>query len=197
MAPGAPTIGPLLQATRALPIVFIGVADPIGGGFVESLARPGGNATGFSLSDYGISGKWLELLKEMAPQVTRVAVIRDPAMATGIGQWGAIQSAAPLLGMELTAVGVREAGEIERALAAFARSSNGGMIVTGSTLANIHSDLIVRLAAQLKLPAVYPFRFYVVSGGLICYGPDLVDQYRRQGAGHHHSTFNPRHRRRD
>jgi putative tryptophan/tyrosine transport system substrate-binding protein len=168
----------LLQATRTVPIVFTGTPDPVGAGFVESLARPGGNATGFTLWEYGIGGKWLELLKEIAPGTTRAAVIRDPAIAAGVGLWGAIQTAAPSLGVELRPLGVRDAGEIERAIAAFARSPNGGLIVTGSTLATVHRDLIVTLAARHRLPAVYPARYFVVEGGLISYGPGLVDQYR-------------------
>jgi ABC-type uncharacterized transport system substrate-binding protein len=179
LATGSATLGPLLQATRAVPIVFVHVPDPVGAGFVDSLARPGGNATGFTLFEYSISGKWLELLKEIAPGVTRAAVIRDPAIASGIGQWGAIQTAAPSVGVEVSPVNVRDAGEIERAVAAFARASNGGLIVTGSALAQVHRDLIVRLAARHKLPAVYFERFFVTSGGLVSYGPDIVDQFRR------------------
>ena len=155
------------------------VADPVGAGFVDSLARPGGNATGFIQFEYGLSGKWLELLKQIAPDVTRAAVLRDPAIAAGIGQFGAIQAVAPSLGVEVKPVNVRDAGEIERAVTAFARSANGGLIVTASALAQVHRDLIVALAAQHKLPAVYSDRHFVADGGLISYGPDLVDQYRR------------------
>ena len=162
-----------------MPIVFTIVADPVGAGFVESLARPGGNATGFFAFEYGISGKWLELLKQIAPDVTRAAVLRDPAIAAGTGQFGAIQSVAPSFGVELRPVDVRDAGEIERAVTAFARSSNGGLIVTGSPLAVVHRDLIITLAARHKLPAVYVERYFVAAGGLISYGPDLVDQFRR------------------
>ena len=162
-----------------MPIVFVIVADPVGAGFVDSLARPGGNATGFIAFEYGMSGKWLELLKEIAPSVTRVAVLRDPAIAAGIGQFGAIQSVAPSLGVEVSPVNVRDAGEIERAVAAFARTSNGGLIVTASALAIVHRDLIITLAARHKLPAVYFDRFFVTGGGLISYGPDPIDQYRR------------------
>jgi putative tryptophan/tyrosine transport system substrate-binding protein len=176
---GSATAGPLLQATRTVPIVFVQAPDPVGAGFVDSLARPGGNATGFTLFEYGISGKWLELLKEIAPRVTRVAVLRDPAIAAGTGQLGAIQSAAPSFGVELSPLGVRDPGEIERAITAFARSSNGGLIVTVSTLAGVHRDLIVTLAARYKLPAVYYARYIVAGGGLISYGPDFVDQHRR------------------
>jgi putative ABC transport system substrate-binding protein len=173
------TLGPLLQATRTVPIVFVHVPDPVGAGFVDSLPRPGGNATGFTLFEYIISGKWLELLKEIAPRTTRAAVIRDPAITSGIGQWGAIQTAAPSVGVEVSPVNVRDAGEIERAITAFAHSSNGGIIVTGSALAQVHRDLIVRLAARHKLPAVYFERFFVTGGGLVSYGADIVDQFRR------------------
>ena len=179
LATGSATLGPLLQATRAIPIIFVHVPDPVGAGFVDSLARPGGNATGFTLFEYSIGGKWLELLKEIAPRMTRVAVVRDAAIASGIGQWGAIQTAAPSVGVEVSPVNVRDVGEIERALTAFARSSNGGVIVTGSALSQVHRDLIVGLAAQHKLPAVYYERFFVVGGGLISYGPDTIDPYRR------------------
>ena len=179
LATGSNTMGPLLQATRAVPIVFVTVPDPVGAGFVDSLARPGGNATGFTAFEYGLSGKWLELLKEIAPGVTRAAVIRDPAITAGIGQFAAIQSVAPSVGVEVSPVNVRDAGEIDRAITAFARSSNGGLIVTGSALAVAHRDLIVVLAARHKLPAVYNQRLFVTSGGLISYGADFIDQYRR------------------
>ena len=178
----AANVGPLLQATRTVPIVFANVADPVGGGFVESLARPGGNATGFIHFEYGLSGKWLELLKEIAPRVTRVAVLRDAGQSAGIGQFGAIQAVAPSLGLEASPVNVRDAGEIERAITAFARSPNGGLIVTGSALAVVHRDLIITLAAQHKLPAIYSQRSFVTGGGLISYGPDFIDQYRRAAA---------------
>ena len=180
---GAATVAPLLQATRTVPIVFAVVIDPVGAGFVESLARPGGNATGFTVFEYGMSGKWLELLKQIAPAVTRAAVLRDPTIASGIGQFAAVQAVAPSLGVDLSAVDVRDAGEIERAVTAFARSSNDGLIVTASALATRHRDLIIALAARLRLPAVYPYRFFVTIGGLISYGPDFVDQYR-QAAGY-------------
>jgi putative tryptophan/tyrosine transport system substrate-binding protein len=179
VTPGSSTVAPMLQATRTIPIIFVHVPDPVGAGFVDSLARPGGNATGFLLFEYGISGKWLELLREIAPGVTRVAVIRDPAITAGIGQWGAIQSVAPSLGMEVSPVNVRDAGEIERAIAAFARVPNGGLIVTGSGSAVIHLDLVVAAAARHKLPAVYFERSFASGGGLISYGPDIIDQYRR------------------
>ena len=178
-ATGTTTMAPLLQATRTVPIVFVVVIDPVGAGFVASLARPGGNATGFLMFEYGLSGKWLELLKQIAPGVTRVAVLRDPTIASGIGQFGAIQSAAPSLGMEASPVNVRDAGEIERDIAAFARSSNGGVIVTASPEALRHRDLIITLAARHRLPAVYASRYFVTDGGLISYGPDIIDQYRR------------------
>src|SRR5262245_6217102 len=178
VASGSATVGPLLQATRTVPIVFVNVPDPVGAGYVESLARPGSNATGFILFEYGISGKWLELLKQIAPGVTRVAVIRDPAITAGIGQFGAIQSVAPSLGLEVNPVNVRDTGEIERAVAAFARTPNGGVIVTGSALAVVRRHLIITLAARHKLPAVYFRREFVTDGGLISYGPDVIDQYR-------------------
>jgi putative ABC transport system substrate-binding protein len=176
---GAAAVATLQQATRTIPIVFASVIDPVGAGFVESLARPGGNITGFTVFEYGISGKWLELLKEIAPRVARLAVLRETTTAAGSGQLGAIQGAAPSLGLELRPVDVRNAGEIERALAAFARASNGGLIVTGSAVAVLHRDLIVTLAARHRLPAVYSQRVFVAAGGLISYGPDRVDQFRR------------------
>jgi len=179
LAPGSVSVGPLLQATRDIPIVFVHVPDPVGAGFVESLSRPGGNATGFTSFEYGLGGKWLELLKEIAPRVTRVAIIRDPTITTGIGLWGAIQALAPSVGMESVPVNVRNPAEIERAVAAFARSSDGGLIITGSAQAIRYRDLIVGLAARYKLPAVYYEPVFVRDGGLIAYGPDLVDQYRR------------------
>jgi putative ABC transport system substrate-binding protein len=179
LAGGTSTVGPLLQATRTVPIVFAGVADPVGAGFVDSLARPGGNATGFLMFEYGISGKWLELLKQIAPGVTRAAVLRDPVVTSGIGQFAVIQSVAPSVGMEVSPVNVRNTGEIERVVTAFARSGNGGLIVTASGLATIHRNLIIALAARYKLPAVYPRRLFVTDGGLICYGSDRADQYRQ------------------
>ena len=182
LAPGSTSLGLLLQTTRTVPIVFATILDPVGAGFVESLARPGGNATGFIAFEYGLSGKWLELLKQIAPNLTRVAVLRDPAVAAGIGQFAAIQSVAPSLGVELRPIDVREANEIERAVTMFARSANAGLIVTAASGSAIHADLIVSLAARHKLPAVYGNRHFVTGGGLISYGPDRVDQYRRAAA---------------
>lgn len=179
LAPGSVTVEAFLKATRTVPIVFVHVADPVGAGFIDSMSRPGGNATGFIVFEYGIGAKWLELLKQIAPGVKRAAVIRDPAIAAGIGQWGAILAVAPSFGVEASPVNVRDAGEIERAIAAFARSANAGMIVTGSALALLHRKLIITLAARHRLPAVYFERYFVADGGLISYGPDIVDQYRR------------------
>src|SRR5215831_13295807 len=179
LANSSVAVGSLLQATRTVPIVFAIVADPVGAGFVDSLARPGGNATGFTPFEYGLSGKWLELLKQITPGVTRVAVIRDPSTAVGLGQFGAIQAVAPSLGVEVSPINLRDVGEIEPAIAAFVRSSNDGLIVTGSPLALGHRDLIFALAARYKLPAVYPARFFAAAGGLISYGPDFLDQFRR------------------
>ncbi len=170
---------PLLQATRTAPIVFASVVDPVGAGYVDSLARPGGNVTGFLLFEYGIAGKWLELLKQLAPAVTRAAVIRDPNISAGIGQWAVIQAMAPSMGVELSLVNIRDAGEIELDITAFTRLSNGGLIVTATPLATQHRKQIIRLAADHKLPAVYYERYFVTGGGLICYGPRIVDQYRR------------------
>src|SRR5213080_4689269 len=178
-ATGTATVAPLLQATRTVPIVFVSVVDPVGAGFVASLAQPGGNATGFTIYEHSMSGKWLELLKEMAPRVTRAAVLRDPAVASGIGQFGAVQAVAPSLGVEVSPVDVRDADEVERAVTAFARGSNGGLIVTGSAFGIVHRKLITTLAARHKLPAVYSGRFYVTAGGLISYGPDTIDPFRR------------------
>ena len=176
-ASGTATVAPLLRATRIVPIVFVVVVDPVGAGFVASLARPGGNATGFTIYEYGISGKWLELLKEIAPRVTRAAV-SGSAIASGIGQFGAVQAVAPSLGVELSPVDVRDAGEIERAIIAFARAPNSGLIVTGSPLATVHRELIITLALRHKLPAVYSRRLSADDGGLVSYGPDFLDQFR-------------------
>ena len=179
LASRRPTLAPLLQSTRTIPIVFTAVADPVGAGFVDSLARPGGNATGFLVFEYSIAGKWLELLKEIAPRVTRAAVLRESALAAGPAQFGIIQAIAPALSVELRPVDLRDAGEIERAITAFAQGSNGGLIVTGSTGAAFHRGLIITLAARHRLPAVYFARYYVTDGGLISYGPDFIDQNRR------------------
>jgi ABC-type uncharacterized transport system substrate-binding protein len=170
-------VGPLQQATHAVPIVFVQVIDPVGAGIVSTLARPGGNTTGFTVFEYGMSGKWVELLKEIAPGVRRVAVLRD--LAIGIAQLAAMQAVAPSFGVELSVIGVRDADEIESAVAAFARSPNGGLIVTASTSALIHRELISTLAARHRLPAVYSFRYFVTAGGLISYGPNSIDPYRR------------------
>ena len=183
LASGDSTVGPLLQATRTVPIVFTVVSDPVGAGYVDSLARPGGNVTGFMNFEYSVSGKWLELLKEIAPSVTRVAVLRDAASPSGTGQFAAVQAVAPSLRVEVTPVNMRDAGEIEGAAAAFARSPNGGLILTASALAQRHRNLIVTLAARHKLPAVYPERSFVAAGGLISYGSDRIDQFR-QAAGY-------------
>ena len=171
----------VLQATRAVPTVFVIVPDPVGAGYVDSLSRPGGNATGFAQFEYSLTAKWPELLKEVAPGVTRAAVLRDPALPAGIGQFAVIQYVAPSAKVEVSPVSVRDAPEIERAITAFARQPNGGLIVTASALAAVHRDLIISLAARHKLPAVYSQRLFVAGGGLISYGPDLIDQYRRRG----------------
>jgi len=173
------TVAALLQATRTIPIVFTIVVDPVGAGYVDSLARPGGNATGFTVYEYSMSGKWPELLKEIAPSVTRAVVLRDPAIASGPGQFAAAQAVASSLGVELRPVDVRDTGEIERAIAVFAQSTNSGVIVTGSTGATAHRELIIALAARHRLPAIYNSRFWAAGGGLISYGPDFLDQFRR------------------
>jgi putative ABC transport system substrate-binding protein len=178
-ASGTTTTAPLIEATRTLPIVFVLLIDPVGAGFVASLARPGGNVTGFLMFEYGMSGKWLELLKQIAPNVTRAAVVRDPAIASGIGQFGAVQSAAPSFGLVASPINLRDAGEIDRDLTAFAKSPNGGLIVTASPRATQYRDVIIALAARYRLPAVYASRHFVTDGGLISYGPDIQDQYRR------------------
>jgi putative ABC transport system substrate-binding protein len=183
LAAGTSTVGALLQATRTVPVVFAGVLDPVGAGFVESLAQPGGNASGFMQYEYSLSAKWLELLRQIAPGVTRAAVLRDRALTSGIGQFAVIQAAAPSLGMDVRPVDVRIAGEIERTVTAFARSPNGGLVVTASGLAAMHRELIITLAARHKLPAVYARRLFVADGGLISYGPDRVDMFR-QAAGY-------------
>jgi ABC-type uncharacterized transport system substrate-binding protein len=179
VASGGSVAGQLVQLTRSVPIVFTQTPDPVGAGFVDSLARPGGNATGFTLYEYDMGGKWLEVLKEIAPNVTRAAVLRDPAIAQGLGQWGAIQTAAPAFKIEVIPFNVRDTAEIERVVVAFARSSNGGLIVTGSGLAMVHRHLLVTLAARHRLPAVYPLRAFVTGGGLISYAADSLDPHRR------------------
>jgi ABC-type uncharacterized transport system substrate-binding protein len=179
LAPGASTVGPLLQATRTVPIVFPIMVDPVAGGFVDSLARPGGNATGFMLFEYSISGKWLELLKQIAPGVTRVAVLGDPSTPTGPAQFGVIQAVAPSLRVEVNSFNKRDAGEIERTVTAFARSPNGGLIVTTGGRALLNRDLIIKLAALHKLPAIYFDRSFVAAGGLVSYGPDRIDMWRK------------------
>ena len=179
LAHGASTVGPLLQATRTVPVVFPIISDPVAAGFVDSLARPGGNATGFMVNEYGIAAKWLELLKEIAPNVTRVAVLRDPAVPTGPAQFGIVQSAAPSLRMEVSPISLRDPREIESAVASFAPSGNSGLVVMGGAAASIHRNLIITLVARHKLPAVYAERSFAAAGGLISYGTDYVDQYRR------------------
>jgi ABC-type uncharacterized transport system substrate-binding protein len=179
LASGSLGMAAFQQVAPTVPIVFVLVSDPVGAGFVDSLARPGGNTTGFMLFEYSLSGKWLELLLQIAPNVTRVAVFRDPTSPAGSAQFGAIQAAASSLGVEVSPINLRDAGEIGRVVADFARSANGGLIGTGSAMGTVHRDLIITLAARHKLPAVYTNRYHVVSGGLISYGPDRVDQYRR------------------
>jgi ABC-type uncharacterized transport system substrate-binding protein len=179
LATGTPVVEALQRLTRAVPIVFVTVIDPVGAGFVESLAHPGGNITGFTLFEFGLSGKWVELLKEFAPSAKRVAILRDSAIGSGTGQLAAIQAVAPSFGIELSPIGVHDAGEIERSLTAFAKIANGSLIVTASTLALVHRELIISLAAQFNLPAVYADRTFVRAGGLISYGPNRVDPYRR------------------
>jgi putative tryptophan/tyrosine transport system substrate-binding protein len=177
LASATPSVQALQRATRTVPIVFANVGDPVGMGLVESVARPGGNTTGFSAFEFGFGAKWLELLKEIAPRLTRVAVLRD--LTIGPAQLSAIQAVAPSFGVELSPVGVRDAGEIERTIAAFARSSDAGMIVTASTSALINRQLIVMLAARHRLPAVYPYRYFAITGGLMSYGVNPIDMYRR------------------
>jgi putative ABC transport system substrate-binding protein len=180
LAAGSQSVAALQQTATTVPIVFANVVDPVGAGFVARLARPGGNATGFTPFEYSLSGKWLELLKEIAPNLTRIAILRDPGIATGIGQFVAIQAmASPSLGVELSPIDVRDGGKIERDIAALARESNSGLIVTASSGASVHRELIIMLAARHGLPAVYPFRYFVTRGGLISYGPDPTDQFRR------------------
>src|SRR6476659_8944979 len=175
---GTATVAPLLQATRTVPIVFALVIDPVGAGFVDSLARPGGNATGFTVFEYGMSGKWLELLKQIAPAVTRAAVLRDPTIASGIGQFATVQAAGKV-GIDLSVIAMQNAEETERAIAAFARRPNGGLVVTAGPFGVNHTEVVAALAARYKLPAVYPFGYFVHAGGLISYGPDTVTQSRQ------------------
>jgi putative ABC transport system substrate-binding protein len=182
LAHGTSTVGPLLQATRAVPIVFPVISDPVGSGIVESLARPGGNATGFMSFDYSMAGKWLELLKDIAPGVTRTAVLRHTTNPAGIAQFGVIQAVAPSLRVEVVPVNMRDAGEIEQSVETFARAPSGGLIVTADGAAVRHRDLIVTLAARHRLPAVYFERFFVTAGGLISYGPDQAEMYRRSAS---------------
>jgi putative ABC transport system substrate-binding protein len=179
LADGTVSVTALQHLTRTLPIVFAAVGDPVGAGHVDSLSRPGGNITGFMIFEYGFSGKWLELLKQIAPQVTRVAVIRNPAISAGTAQFGAIQAVAPALGVEITPIGVDDIRVSERAVEAFARSANGGLIMTAVAVSEVTRDLIISLAAQHKLPAVYPYRDMVTAGGLVSYGPDWVNLFGR------------------
>jgi putative ABC transport system substrate-binding protein len=179
LAVGSFTVLPLQQVSRTVPIVFANVTDPVGAGIVANLARPGGNATGFTTFEYGISAKWLELLKQIGSGITRAAVLRDPTIIASISQFAAIQSVAPSLGVELTPIDTRNAGDIERAVVAFAREPNAGLIVVTGTSAITHRELIISLASRHRLPAVYPFRYYVTGGGLMSYGPDVIDFYRR------------------
>jgi len=182
LASGGQVVAPLLEATRTVPIVFTQTPDPVGAGFVASLARPGGNVTGFTIFEFGMSGKWLELLKQVAPGVTRAAVLLDPSNPAGTGQWGAIQAVAPSFGVELKPVDVRTVGGIEHAVTEFARGTNGGLIVTSNGFAILHRDPILALAARHRLPAVYPFHFYAKSGGLSSYGPDSIEPHRLAAA---------------
>jgi len=182
VATGNAVMEPVLQATRTLPIVFCNVLDAVGSGYVESLARPGGNATGFTVFEYNLSGKWLELLKEIAPQVTRAGVLRDPAISVGIGQFAVIQSVAQSVGVDVRAINLRDASEIERAIAAFARTPDGGLILTLSALAVVHREVIIALAGKYKLPAIYYRRYFADSGGLASYGYDVFEQFRGAAA---------------
>ena len=179
LATSGVSILPLVQASRSVPIVFAQTIDPVGLGVVESLSRPGGNITGFTQFEYGIVAKWLELLKQIAPNATRAAVLRDPFDPAGIGQWAAMQSVAPVFGVELSVVNVRDSDAIETGMMKIASSANAALVVTASAPANVHRNLILRLAAQHRVPSVYPYRYFVAAGGLVCYGPDTIDQYRR------------------
>jgi putative ABC transport system substrate-binding protein len=179
LATSGVSIMPLVQVSRSVPIVFAQTIDPVGLGVVESLSRPGGNVTGFTQFEYGIVTKWLELLKQIAPAVARVAVLRDPFDPAGLGQWAAMQSVASMFAIELSLINVRDSEAIERGVMKIAGSPSAGLLVTASAPANVHRDLILRLAAQHRLPTVYPYRYFVAAGGLVCYGPDTIDQYRR------------------
>jgi putative ABC transport system substrate-binding protein len=182
LSSGTASLGPLMEATRTIPVVFVNVADPVGAGYVESLAQPGGNVTGFLQSEYSLSGKWPELLKQIAPDVKRAAVVRDPTLTSGIGQFAVIQSVAPSLGLDVRPVNSRDASEIERGITAFARLGNGGLIVTAGASANVNRDRIIALAARYKLPAVYAQRIFVTAGGLIAYSPNNLEQFRQAAA---------------
>ena len=182
LATGTPVVEALQRATRTVPVVFVTVVDPVGDGFVASLARPGGNITGFTLFEYGMSSKWVELLKEMVPQAARAAVLRDSSIGSGTGQLAAIQAVAPAFKLELTPIGVHDAGEIERSVTAFAAEPTGSLIVTASTLALVHRELIIALAARHRLPAIYGDRTFVTMGGLLSYGPNRIDPYPRAAA---------------
>jgi len=182
-ATSTPSVVALQQATRTLPIVFVMVADPVAAGFVASMAKPGGNMTGFPIFEYGVTTKWLELLKEIAPRIARIGVVRDPTVPSNVGQFAAIQSVAPSFGVELTPLGGRDTKDVEQTITEFARGSNCGLIATASPLLNNNRDLIISLAARHRLPATYPFRSFVTDGGLIGYGPDPIDQHR-QAAGY-------------
>jgi putative ABC transport system substrate-binding protein len=179
LASASAAMGALQQTTRTVPVVFVSIIDPVGAGFVESLARPGGNVTGFALYEYTLSGKWLELLKEIAPGVTRAAVLRDPTVGSGTGQYATIQAVAQSLGVELRPMDVRDPGEIERAIVAFAEVPNGGLIVVGAPSLPTHRHLVITLAARHRLPTIYPFTYFTRSGGLLSYGPNIIDPYRR------------------
>jgi len=179
---GGSAVGPVLQETQTIPIVFTQTTDPVGAGYVASLSQPGGNATGFITTEYSMSAKLLEVLKQLAPSVTRAAVLRDPGVATGIGAFGAVQSAAPSFSVELNAIDARDAGEIDRAITAFARNPNGGLIVLPGAAVTGHRDLIITLAARYRLPAIYPFRYYAAGGGLVSYGPSTTEPLRRAAA---------------
>jgi putative ABC transport system substrate-binding protein len=182
LAPGSVTVAPLLQATRSVPIVFVHVPDPVSAGFVDSLARPGGNATGFTQFEFSLAGKWLEFLKEISPTISRVGVLRDPTLTTSIAQFAAMQTVAPALGVDLVPLNARDAGEIERTVAAFARVPHRGLVVSSNPFVATHRALIITLAAQHKIPAIFVERLFASAGGLMSYGPDFVDQFKRAAA---------------